>query len=63
LIENASHGDGGGNPLRDAFNVEAESDRSSAEYGEPDGIDSVSIDTPFDPEDEDGGEGPRRSAE
>jgi hypothetical protein len=36
LIENASHGDGGGNPLRDALAPELESDLSGAEYGEPD---------------------------
>jgi hypothetical protein len=33
LIENASHGDGLGNPLRDAISPEYESDRSSAAYG------------------------------
>jgi hypothetical protein len=36
LIENATHADGHGNPLRDALDPEAESDRSTAEYGEPD---------------------------
>jgi hypothetical protein len=36
LIENASHGDGRGDPLSDAFSPEAESDRSSATYGEAD---------------------------
>jgi hypothetical protein len=36
LIENASHGDGYGNPLRDMLSPELESDRSPAEYGEPD---------------------------
>jgi hypothetical protein len=36
LIENATHGDGHGNPLRDMVSPELESDRSSAEYGEPD---------------------------
>src|SRR4051812_14322837 len=30
LIGNATHSDGGGNPLRDAFSPEAESDRSGA---------------------------------
>jgi hypothetical protein len=34
LIENATHGDGGGDPLRDAFTPEVESDRSTAVYGE-----------------------------
>ena len=42
LIENASHGDGRGNPETDAFTGEVESDRSGAEYGEAD---------QFDPED------------
>jgi hypothetical protein len=36
LIENASHGDGRGDPYRDALAPEAESDRSTAEYGEAD---------------------------
>jgi hypothetical protein len=36
LIENATHGDGRGNPLRDALTPELESDRSSASYGEAD---------------------------
>lgn len=36
LIENAQHGDGHGDPLRDAFTPEAESDLSGAESGEAD---------------------------
>lgn len=36
LIENASHGDGHGNPLRDALAPELESDLSDAEYGDAD---------------------------
>jgi hypothetical protein len=36
LIDNATHGDGRGNPARDALRPEAESDRSSAQYGEGD---------------------------
>ena len=36
LIDNASHGDGHGDPLSDAFAAEAETDRSSVDYGEPD---------------------------
>ena len=36
LVENASHGEGRANPASDAFAPEAESDRSTAEYGEPD---------------------------
>jgi hypothetical protein len=38
LVENASHGDGRGNPETDAFSGEAESDRSGAEYGEADEV-------------------------
>jgi hypothetical protein len=34
LIENATHGDGGGQPERDALTPELESDRSTAVYGE-----------------------------
>lgn len=41
LIENASHGDGAGNPTADAIdNENAEAQRSTAEYGEPDELDS-----------------------
>jgi hypothetical protein len=36
LEENASHGDGGGDPASDAFPGEVESDESGAEYGEAD---------------------------
>ncbi len=36
LIENATHGEGRANPLRDAIAPEAESDRSTAEYAETD---------------------------
>jgi hypothetical protein len=37
LIENASHGDGAGNPERDAIDNESvETERSTAEYGEAD---------------------------
>ena len=36
LIENASHGDGRGEPIGDAFTGEVESDRSTAVYGEAD---------------------------
>jgi hypothetical protein len=41
LIENASHGDGAGNPERDAIDNESiESERSTAEYAEPDELDA-----------------------
>ena len=36
LIENATHGDGHGDPLRDALTPEVESDASTAVYGESD---------------------------
>ena len=36
LIEQAQHGENRGDPATDAFEPEEESDRSSAEYGEPD---------------------------
>ena len=38
LIEEASHGDGGGSPEVDAFTPEAESDEATAEYGEADEV-------------------------
>ncbi len=41
LIENATHGDGGADPLRDAISPEVESDRSTAVYGEADELDST----------------------
>lgn len=43
LVENATHGDGHGNPLRDALGPEAETDRSSAIYGEADEVDSTEL--------------------
>jgi hypothetical protein len=43
LIENATHGDGMGDPLRDAFRGELESDRSTAVYGEPDEQESTEV--------------------
>ena len=51
LIENATHGDGDANPIRDAFSPEAESDRSTAIYGESDRLPSTEVR-------EDPGEGP-----
>ena len=36
LIENASHGDGTGNPEADRIDEDAEAERSTAEYGEAD---------------------------
>jgi hypothetical protein len=43
LIENATHGDGGANPIRDAFYPEAETDRSTAVYGESDRLASTEV--------------------
>ena len=40
LIRNATHDDGRGNPERDAFTPEVESDLSGAEYGEADDAES-----------------------
>jgi hypothetical protein len=63
LIENASHGDGHGDPLADAFTPERESDRSSAEYAEPDEYDSPSVVRDPDAGPDDPGEGPGIAAE
>jgi hypothetical protein len=54
LIENASHGDGGGDPLRDAITPELESDAAGAVYGEADRLRSTETD-------EDVGEAPGRA--
>src|SRR5918995_5984785 len=43
LIENATHGDGGGDPLRDMFTPEIETDRSTAVYAESDRIRSTAV--------------------
>ena len=41
LIENASHGDGAGDPELDAIdNENVEAEKSTAEYGEPDQAES-----------------------
>jgi hypothetical protein len=53
LIENATHGDGHGDPLHDAFSPEAEADRSDAVYGEADRIRSTEV--VEDPESGEGG--------
>lgn len=63
LIENASHDEGGGDPLRDAFSPELESDRSEAVYGEGDELSSTeAVDDPQTGED-DPGSGPGLSSE
>lgn len=43
LIENATHGDGHADPLRDAISPEVESDLSGAVYGESDGSPSTEV--------------------
>jgi hypothetical protein len=57
LIENASHGDGAGNPELDAIdNEHVEGRRATVEYGEPDEIDATEVTS--DPTEPDGpGEG------
>jgi hypothetical protein len=63
LIENATHGDGGGQPERDAFAPELESDRATAVYGEADRLPSTETveDPATGPDDPD--EGPGLSAD
>ena len=46
LIENATHGDGRGDPERDAFSAELEADRSTAVYGEADRIVPSEVEDP-----------------
>lgn len=63
LIENATHGEGGGQPERDAFAPELESDRSGAVYGEADHVPSTEVvDDPGTGPD-DPGDGPGLGAE
>ena len=57
LIENASHGDGVGNPELDAIdNEHVEAQASTAEYGEPDELDVTEV-TSDPATDDDPGEG------
>ncbi len=44
LVENATHGEGRGDPELDAFSPERESDRSTAAYGEGDALTSTERD-------------------
>jgi hypothetical protein len=44
LIRNASHDEGHGDPERDAFRPESETDRATAAYGEGDAIESTERD-------------------
>jgi hypothetical protein len=64
LIENASHGDDLGNPLRDAMSPELESDSPTAEYGGADDepVTEVTRD-PDDPDADDPGAGPGIAAD
>jgi hypothetical protein len=63
LIENATHGDGHGQPERDAFTPEVESDRTGAVYGEADEILSTEVvEDPSGPAD-DPAEGPGIAAD
>ncbi len=60
LIENATHGDGRGDPERDAFSPELEADRATVIYGEDDHVTSSELteDTDTGSEDPDtGGKG------
>lgn len=63
LIENATHSDGGGNPLRDAFSPEVESDRSDAVYGGADTTPSTEVMHDPEGEEDDPGDGPDVSAD
>ena len=60
LIENATHGDGAGDPALDAIdNENAEAQRSTAAYGEPDEVDVTEVTSDPDSEqDDDPGEAP-----
>ena len=59
LIENATHGDGRGDPERDAFSPELEADRATVVYGEEDQVilDELTEDT------DTGSEDPGRAAQ
>lgn len=67
LIENATHGEGGGNPERDALTPEIESDRSTAVYGEADEIPATEVVEDADPArptaEDDPGRGPGLAAD
>lgn len=63
LIENATHGDGRGDPIRDALAPEAESDASGAVYGETDRIPATEVTEDPDAGDDDAGGGPTLSAD
>ena len=63
LIENASHGDGNGNPERDALSPELESDRSGAVYGGADDIPVTEVTRDPDAGPDNAGAGPGAGAD
>lgn len=63
LIENASHGEGVGDPLLDAFTPEGEYDLSGVEYGEGDEEDSTGLVLDPDEDPDDPGAGPGLTSE
>jgi hypothetical protein len=63
LVENATHGEGHGDPVRDALAPEVEADRSTAEYGETDRLPSTEVVEDPSTGSDDPGEGPGLGAE
>jgi hypothetical protein len=63
LIENATHGDGHGEPERDAIAPELEADRSTAVYGETDTLPSTEVTDDPSTSGDDPGEGPGLAAD
>jgi hypothetical protein len=62
LVEQASHGEGGGDPMDDAFDEE-EDERATRTYSEPDEVDPTEVTSDPDEGPEDPGEGPGISSE
>jgi hypothetical protein len=63
LVENATHAEGRGDPLRDALTPELEADQSSAVYGEGDRLPSTEVTDDPSTDADDPGAGPGLSAE
>jgi hypothetical protein len=63
LVEQATHGDGGGDPIADAFAPEVESDEATAAYGEPDEVDPTEVVREPEEGPDDPGEGPGLAAD
>jgi len=63
LVRNASHEDNLSDPAADAFTPEAESDRSTAVYGEPDEVDPTEVTSDPSEGPDDPGEGPGLAAD